>query len=273
LGVHQKIKLFEIGGESSPETWETRLFQLLEQTSSIARHHGTGLFHFDRKVTSACLGQIASEIRTRKMGVRFSVDSEIQSGEIDLTKPLRQAGCVAASFLVGSGSQRLVDSNYRPVFSTLDAERMLRTCAHAGIYTVAELAYPHPLEDRHTRAETVRLMMRSRPHAARVRPFGHPVERNTAGPSDDDPRRYRLRNSIQDLGITVGLSAKDALLASQAGFQGRERQFIHHANSLIRLGDFESLGEIIEKINGNARTCMSTLYWKPFDSTQQVVGN
>jgi len=81
---------------------------------------------------------------------------------------LKASGCEAMEFRVDTGSQWMLDEYYRRGFTVTRAEQVLAACRNAGIYSIARMTYPSPWDDFHTRAETVRLAERAKPHAVRV---------------------------------------------------------------------------------------------------------
>ncbi|MBI4558009.1 MAG: hypothetical protein HY706_10550 [Candidatus Hydrogenedentes bacterium] len=81
---------------------------------------------------------------------------------------LAKSGCDTVTFHVESGSQRLLEDFYARSFGISQVETVLRASRDAGLFTVIHLTYPCPQDDRHTKAETLRLLERTRPHAAVV---------------------------------------------------------------------------------------------------------
>ncbi|MCL4692510.1 MAG: hypothetical protein KJ060_08365 [Candidatus Hydrogenedentes bacterium] len=81
---------------------------------------------------------------------------------------LRASGCEVMSFSVDTGSQRLLDDFFGRGVTVTELETMLRASRSAGLYTIARFVYPCPADDYHTKAETIRLVERTRPDAAAV---------------------------------------------------------------------------------------------------------
>jgi hypothetical protein len=63
----------------------------------------------------------------------------------------------------------LLEDFYGNDFGVTQMETVLRACRAAGLYTAVHLTYPCPYDDRHTRAETLRVIRRCRPDAAVIR--------------------------------------------------------------------------------------------------------
>lgn len=82
---------------------------------------------------------------------------------------LAQSGCIALSFQVDTGSQRLLDDYYARGLGVTRVERVLGAARESGMATVMGFTYPSPADDYHTKAETLRLVARTKPDAAIVR--------------------------------------------------------------------------------------------------------
>ena len=111
---------------------------------------------------------VAHELLRRRMDVTYSRTSNIRGNVAAMFGALQASGCVAMSFIVDAGSQRLLDDFYGREITVTEIESVLRASKEAGIYTIARFTYPCPADDYHTRAESVRLLDRTRPHAAPV---------------------------------------------------------------------------------------------------------
>ncbi len=106
---------------------------------------------------------IANGTRTRyvlRTSVRSLAPKEMSA--------LRQSGCLAIEVAIPTGSQRLLEDFYRVPFGVSEAETILRAARDAGLFVSVRTQYPAPCEDRHTRAETLRLLRRTRPDAVGV---------------------------------------------------------------------------------------------------------
>ena len=138
----------------------------------IATVFGARAFHFTGEVAPAShVSAVAHELLRRGMSTVYTRASSIAHAVPATFPALYASGCVALSFPIGTGSQRLLDSFYRYGFTITDAERVLRCCGSVGMRAIARFTFPSAADDYHTRAETVRLLERARPHAA---PIGAP---------------------------------------------------------------------------------------------------
>ena len=101
------------------------------------------------------------------------VDGELEVVRVDEADPsqlatLRAAGAEAVSFKVETGSQWLLDEYYMKRHDVTTTERVLRACRLSDLFAAARFTYPCPADDYHTRAETLRLIERTRPSAALI---------------------------------------------------------------------------------------------------------
>jgi len=81
---------------------------------------------------------------------------------------LREAGALSVAVRMETGSQRLHDHFFESGIMISRLEEAIHIVRAAGCFTLVELAYPCPLDDFHTRAETLRVLQRTQPHAVRV---------------------------------------------------------------------------------------------------------
>jgi hypothetical protein len=130
---------------------------------------GARAFHFSGEAAPAShVGAVAHELMRRGMSTVYTRASSI-SHAVPATFPsLYSSGCVAMTFPVDTGSQRLLDHFYGRDFTITDVERVLRCVKSIGMYAIARFTYPSPADDYHTRAETLRVIERTKPHAAPV---------------------------------------------------------------------------------------------------------
>lgn len=269
-----KLRVFDIGTEASTGESVSGLFAILEETAALNRYYGTRAFHLGRSVAGNQLSHLASEFVTRDSRFRYSVSAAMADYPAELAAVAAASGCVAASFRIGSGSQRLLDRYFAYSFRLHKAERTIRAFAEAGIHTRIELTYPCIMDDFHTRDETIRFVARCMPHAVRVdapstsgrdaaRSLWKPVER----------RRRNLTRTLSSLGAAPDVTPLDALHAALAGFAGREIQFLNHAARAMRAGNIDALAALVETINNAACGRSDTVYWRAFGAGQRMVGN
>jgi hypothetical protein len=111
---------------------------------------------------------LAYEILSRGQTMWYSRTGTIHDARLQSFAALKSSGCQAMSFDVGTGSQMILDDFYGRAFGISETENLLRASKLSGIFTVAGFTYPCAADDYHTRAETLRLVERTRPSAAFV---------------------------------------------------------------------------------------------------------
>jgi radical SAM superfamily enzyme YgiQ (UPF0313 family) len=131
--------------------------------------HGARAFRIDSPGTPWHHAEaVARRLMRRGMDVTYSRANHVFEDTPPAFDTLSASGCRAASFRLDTGSQRLLDNHYGRGFTVSQVERSLRACKAAGILAMAEFTYPCPEDDHHTRAETLRLVDRTRPDAVHV---------------------------------------------------------------------------------------------------------
>ncbi len=131
--------------------------------------HGARAFHVAGPgTTGAHARAVAIAISGGGLDVAYS-----RSLSIGLTDPsvfplLEGSGCRAVWFRVDTGSQMLLENHYGRGIEVSHVERVLRAAKGAGLFTGARFTYPCPGDDRHTEAETIRLVERTRLDAVHV---------------------------------------------------------------------------------------------------------
>lgn len=108
----------------------------------------------------------AREMLTHGLAALYAREASIRETRVSNLAAFKASGCQVLSFRVDTGSQWLLEDYYRREFSVSECEKVLKSCAASGLYTVGRFTFPSPADDRHTRAETLRLIERVRPGSA-----------------------------------------------------------------------------------------------------------
>ncbi|MBN2311371.1 MAG: hypothetical protein JXR94_20510 [Candidatus Hydrogenedentes bacterium] len=152
-----------------------------DEIEALAGRYGASAFRILGSGTEASrIDGVASAILAR--GIRASYTRTVHPAAADapgggakrpeqcevLLRGLQASGCVGLTVHAETGSQRLLDDHFGAGFTVTQLERVLRGARGQGLFTVARLTFPTPPDDRHTRAETLRLLERTMPHAAPV---------------------------------------------------------------------------------------------------------
>lgn len=208
LRTEQKIRVFTIdecrpsaayshaSAHTHRETPRVRsVASVCNEMWRIGTLFGARAFHFTGEAAPAShVSAVAHELMRRGMSTIYTRSVSV-SHAVPATFPaLYTSGCVALSFPVDTGSQRLLDTYYGRDFTITDVERVLRCAQSVGMQSITRFTYPTPADDYHTRAETLRIIERNKPHAA---PVGYPaLVPNSRWFSDTDmgynvePERY-----------------------------------------------------------------------------------
>ena len=197
---------------------------------------------------------------------------------------LSAGGCVAVDVPVFSGSQRLLDTHYKKGFTVTQVERLSRAARFSGLYTSMHFTFPCREDDYHTEDETLRLVRRANPNSTVI---SEPASDNTPGGPlafEFAPLRRRarartrkqcveLRRKIREINVSTGIDAATALVASLAGYRGRESSFVEVTGLQLLSGDTTSVAELIEQINDTARQPARAIAFKPLNLTQNAAAN
>ena len=181
LKSEQKLKLFDIEdvrgardvNNATPRTAPDNTLNMkpvpnvCDEMWRLGTVFGTRAFHLTGSSAPAShVSAVAHEIVRRGITVTYSREGRVDTAVPASFPNLEESGCVAMSYDIASGSQRLLDEYYNQGISVTKAEEVLKASREAGMYTIARFTYPCPADDFHTRCETLRLIARTKPHAA-----------------------------------------------------------------------------------------------------------
>jgi len=288
VAERRKFALYTVNEEADPidpvarEAEHVHFEKLSEQLASIREHCGATVFALhlaDR--TPARIMALASALRASSPDFIYCLTGCTSPLGPAEGAALASSGCRAVGFDVVTGSQRLHDRHYRSGWTITELEQALRSAKAAGLFTVARFAYPCIEDDRHTLAETLRLVDRTGPNAAlveasyragqsgnaasRVYPLlksrsNHfPLPRGRwqapAGrlgirtPGQVVREKEFFAAELTRRGVTCGLTETDALIALFAGFERQERTFKRLVSRWFLTGDMASLASLVERFN------------------------
>jgi len=183
LRAEQKLRLFELEdsrgfsayGNAHPLRYDDAPIRMkpvanvCNEMWRIATLYGARAFSLcGADAPASHLTAVARELLRRRMDVIYARTSNIRGNVAAMFGTLRVSGCEAMTFNVDTGSQRLLDDYYGRSVTVTEIESILRASKEAGIHTIARFTYPSPADDYHTRAESVRLLDRTKPHAAPI---------------------------------------------------------------------------------------------------------
>jgi len=292
-----KVELFDIEeilqpGESGPKTANEKGIRrpteaLLEDIRSLQRLYSAHAFHF-----SGCLPKsdhardLARELLTRKLKIRYSREAHISSTPPNAVAELSPSGCRALDFRIDTGSQRLLDGYYGHPFYVTQIERALRRCGISDLFVCTRYTYPTPEDDYHTLAETLRLIARSNPDAVIVDLPRRPGAGSQRGLLFHEFRPFvknsgkriaaanrAARAEVEELGVELNISARFAFLAELAGHQGREAEFKTQLTYQLLTGDTFGIASTVERVNDKARASEKAFFIRPFIPPHNAVAN
>jgi hypothetical protein len=215
LRAGQKLKLFELEdnrgtgvGHALPRPLGVAPVRMkpvaavCNEMWRIATLYGARAFSFcGAEATASHMTAVAHELLRRGMDVIYSRSSMSRGMVPAMFGVLKTSGCEVMSFAVDTGSQRLLDDFYGRTVTVTELESVIRASRSAAIYTIAQLTYPCPADDYHTRAESIRLIERTRPDAApveapRVLPHSEWFDRHEAFGFRFRPERLLARTVV-----------------------------------------------------------------------------
>lgn len=283
-----------------------------EEISRLRLEHGASAFHFSSRHTPfAHAVAVARGLLAHKLDLVFSRRSAFESADSAGFGLLAASGCVALSFHLDSGSQRLLDRHYGRSLLISEAEKALIASRRTGMFTVVGVCYPCSDDDRHSLAETVRVLARTVPDGAMVRlPVPEPCsERGGLQPGSMSPPymralrlgrvasplypyRYGVIGSIggctaragalavlplvtaaRQHGIAAGVTETQALVARFLGHAGGEGAFWAEATRRLIAGDVEWVRALVDVFNQNACSPVRAAQFLPYEALLPAVGN
>jgi hypothetical protein len=178
VSAHEKLLIFEVEDSVSIANAEADGSNIrLRPVEEICNHiwqlraqFGAGLIRFTGRSTPALhMRGILNGLTQRGVDILYSRRQSALTADPSFYATDFASGCILHTHEVFSGSQWLHDRFYRSGSTITEMENALRASKRAGIETVAELTYPCPADDYHTRDETMRLLRRTNPHATSIR--------------------------------------------------------------------------------------------------------
>jgi len=297
IGEQTKLQLFdieEIRSEDHADTgigalpcYQKPLEDVLEEIRSLREQYHVHAFHF-----SGCLQNsphaldLARELLSRKMQIRYSRDAHISSTAPHSIGSLSASGCQAVDFRIGTGSQLLLDRYHGSPFGVSEVERVMRRTRFSDLFASTHYIFPTPEDDHHTLAESLRLIDRSHPDSVTIhlpnangartsrghlfhefRPFRKHAQKRAAAENES------FRNEVEELGVDQDISARFALLAELAGHRGREVEFKEQFTHQLLSGDTFGISSTIQRINERATMPERIFQLKPFTPSQDAIAN
>lgn len=201
-------------------------------------------------------------------------EADLPTEDISFTS-LRASGCLAASYGVETGSQRLQRDFYGRQATMGAIERLLGRARRAGLGFATRLTFPCPADDWHTYAETLRFLERVRPDGVSVSEFAAlPQAARSIAPVLRTSRRWLsaydahaliggrgpLRGRAEELGaaaaaagMPVGVDERLILIGKVLGSAEQMVAFAGRVQSALATGDLSALSALVDQFNSAVR--------------------
>ncbi|MBX3179306.1 MAG: hypothetical protein KF886_18275 [Candidatus Hydrogenedentes bacterium] len=110
--------------------------------------------------------ELAHECATLPFELVYARDGHVLETDGELLRALVRSGCRVIRFGLLTGSQRLLSDYYGEDWTVSEVEACMRMCRAHGMRRHVSFVYPCPEDDRHTAAETIRMIQRCQPDSA-----------------------------------------------------------------------------------------------------------
>ncbi len=143
--------------------------QLRAEMLALYELFGTRTFHVEGEHTpEQAIIELANACQGLPFPVDYSRDTHVFEIRPKTVAHLSASGCRALRFSLLTGSQMTLTDYFGENWTISHVDRCLRLCRDAGLYVHGDLIHPVPVDDYHTRAETIRLLHRCRPDGLRI---------------------------------------------------------------------------------------------------------
>jgi len=143
--------------------------QLRSEMLALHELYGTRTFHIEGEHTpEKAINDLAGACKGLPFPVLYSRDTHVFEIRPKTVAHLSASGCQALRFSLLTGSQMTLTDFFGENWTISHVERCLRLCRDAGLFVHGDFIHPVPVDDYHTRAETIRLLHRCRPDSLRL---------------------------------------------------------------------------------------------------------
>lgn len=252
------------------------------------------------------LSAVSYELRTPTTPLLTARELTLEQVTEPLLRTLAHGNCRAVHFKLDSGSQRMLDNVHEHGFGVTQAETALRLAHSLGLQTTVSMTYPAPFDDYHTRAESMRILTRTKPDGVLLhRPAPCPGSRwweqpDQYGFSSDSMRMlqwslgvpyevaYPVRDGLQvdwadehlkylrelrEIKMTAGLGPEALLMRSLLGNTRRGVQLVRRLSNALERGSAARVGTLVEAFNRQVHRQARSLALEPFVPVLAAVGN
>ncbi|HAO93083.1 MAG: hypothetical protein A2X99_00420 [Deltaproteobacteria bacterium GWB2_55_19] len=247
----------------------------------------------DSNTPGFLIKDVAEKIISQGLGIEYALISHINNLDQGSFDTLKRSGCFSIFFGIESGNQKHLDRYINKGLNLERAKKTIRDCKKDGLFTVASFVYPPPGGTEETDCDTFAFIKETRPDAVYVcAPIVSPRSEWGDFPEKygielsakyfDDlmfftpalclpptlwrPLEYRINGRhfseialestafakrLEDEGLLTQVMDDTALVSRHCAMGYLE--FRDKVGHYLIIGDRESMGAIIEKINESAR--------------------
>lgn len=247
----------------------------------------------DSNTPGFLIKHVAEKLLSQGLGIEYALISHVNNLDPESFGTLRKSGCFSIFFGIESGNQKHLDSYINKGLNLDRAKKTIRECKKSGLFVVSSFVYPPPGGTEETARDTFEFIKETRPDAVYVcapivsprsewgdfpEKYGIELSANyfddlmfftpalCLPPTLWRPLEYRINGKdfseiaiestafakrLEDEGLLTQVMDDTALISRHCGMGYRE--FRDKVGHYLTVGDRESMGAIIEKINESAR--------------------
>ncbi len=262
---------------------------LLEEIAKLKQKYDTWTFHIEGEMTnSSDVQSLSLAILKSPHFITYSRNFHCLNIQGDWVHSLHLSGCRSVSIYVPTGSQRLLSKFYGIMRTISSLETAISSFISSNIFTSIHCSYPCPEEDRHTFAETIRLIQRVKPDTVEVSPVSlYPDsmwwENMASFNFDVEPDEYiawlageqsaqkywkwkpfeisTMTDEISKLDITPQSDALVGIITHVLQIPKEQRFFRNFLEKVILEGDADSLQGMVTQFNNQLRKRIREEEW------------
>lgn len=143
--------------------------RIVSEMDNLNKIYGTKTFRLSGSNTPLyTLKSLANSLINQNKKYTYSAFGHIKKGDFEDFKLLKKSNCAALFFGVESGSNYILSESMNKHVNKDDIENTILNCKKSGIYTIASVIYPAPLETEETKKETFDLLLKIRPSSVLI---------------------------------------------------------------------------------------------------------
>lgn len=261
-----KLRLLPVGGPGRAVEFAAHMVQMAARTGM--RSYAV----LGSEWGAPGVEDLAEALMAQGGGVLYSAREPDLPRECTSFARLHASGCLAVSFGVETGSQRLQHDFYGRRTDVGKIERVLERVRREGLGVAVRLTFPCPADDWHTYAETLRFIERVRPEGVTVSEFAAlplaspqvmaPVlPRSRRWRAAYDPhvlqgiggpvlgRPEEMGRAVSAVGIPVDTDERLVFIARMLGNGEQTAAFVGRVRCALAAGDLGALTALVDQFN------------------------